>query len=470
MPGLILIIITAVISIFLGWLIPSVPAQWIVALFVSAAAAALTFFRPGIGLGILVFSMLLSPEIGAGAAGSGRNIVIRYDDILLVVIFFSWLAKSAISKKTALFVTTPVHMPILLYIFVCLISTAFGVFRGEVRLETGFFYVLKYIEYFLIYFMTANIVEKNSDAKRYLIMGIVTAFIVTAYAYWYYYSFLGQAVRVTAPFESPLGQSADPNSGEPATLGGYYLIVFGLLAGFIATVSGKGIFFSVISILLMFPAFLLTLSRASYMGIAVSFISLVALVPKRRIFLLFAATGLIIGLSSVNMLWRPVVNRVLVTFYGGGNMALQEVVIAKNMNVKVEDSASQRIKAWQRILFERLPKHFLLGHGVSGVGLEDTQYGTVLGETGIIGFTFFIWMLYRLHASGKRLFMLAEEPWIKAMALGFLAGFWGLLAQALTTNTFIIVRVMEPFWFLAAMVARLGLEAEKGKDRLKAEG
>jgi hypothetical protein len=36
--------------------------------------------------------------------------------------------------------------------------------------------------------------------------------------------------------------------------------------------------------------------------------------------------------------------------------------------------------------------------------------------------------------------------------MGFLAGFIGLLFHAIGANTFIIVRIMEPFWFMAAMV------------------
>jgi hypothetical protein len=36
--------------------------------------------------------------------------------------------------------------------------------------------------------------------------------------------------------------------------------------------------------------------------------------------------------------------------------------------------------------------------------------------------------------------------------MGFLAGFVGLLFHGIGANTFIIVRIMEPFWFVAAMV------------------
>jgi len=39
--------------------------------------------------------------------------------------------------------------------------------------------------------------------------------------------------------------------------------------------------------------------------------------------------------------------------------------------------------------------------------------------------------------------------------MGFPAGFIGLLVHSIGANTFIIVRIMEPFWFVAGMVAMI---------------
>ena len=48
-----------------------------------------------------------------------------------------------------------------------------------------------------------------------------------------------------------------------------------------------------------------------------------------------------------------------------------------------------------------------------------------------------------------------KTPYFKGLTLGFFAGFVGLLFHALGANTFIIVRIMEPFWFFAGIVAVL---------------
>jgi hypothetical protein len=48
-----------------------------------------------------------------------------------------------------------------------------------------------------------------------------------------------------------------------------------------------------------------------------------------------------------------------------------------------------------------------------------------------------------------------QTPLFRGLIIGFICGFIGLLVHSLGANTFIIVRIMEPFWFFAGMVAVL---------------
>jgi hypothetical protein len=48
-----------------------------------------------------------------------------------------------------------------------------------------------------------------------------------------------------------------------------------------------------------------------------------------------------------------------------------------------------------------------------------------------------------------------KTPLFKGLTNGFLAGYIGLLFHAIGANTFIIVRIMEPFWFFAGIIAVL---------------
>ena len=73
---------------------------------------------------LLIFAMLLSPEISI-AKLARRDIVVRIEDILMMVFFFSWIAKMAIRKRTEIVIKTPLNKIILLY---CL-CTCVGYFK-----------------------------------------------------------------------------------------------------------------------------------------------------------------------------------------------------------------------------------------------------------------------------------------------------------------------------------------------------
>ncbi len=72
-----------------------------------------SFVWPPIALYLLVFSMLLSPEFGQRET-QGKGFTIRMDDLLLVILSFSWFLRSAIKKEYGLFPKTPLNRGIIL--------------------------------------------------------------------------------------------------------------------------------------------------------------------------------------------------------------------------------------------------------------------------------------------------------------------------------------------------------------------
>ena len=58
----------------------------------------------------------------------------------------------------------------------------------------------------------------------------------------------------------------------------------------------------------------------------------------------------------------------------------------------------------------------------------------------------------RIWVTLRRSYVALTDPVLRGAALGTLCGFGGLLVHAVGTNTFIIVRIMEPFMILTGLV------------------
>jgi hypothetical protein len=190
------ILIISIIGILVGLVVSKFSFEVPLALVFGAIVLILTLVNTEAGLAILIFSMLLSPEIIVGEV-PGRDIVIRIDDLLLIIITFAWLAKSAINKGVALVIKTPLNKAIGIYALVCIIATLRGIALGYVVPEKGLLYTLRYIEYFLLYILVVNHIHSRKQIKFFLYAFFITCAIVAVYGILQ----IPQGIRVSAPFE-----------------------------------------------------------------------------------------------------------------------------------------------------------------------------------------------------------------------------------------------------------------------------
>jgi len=93
-------------------------------------------------------------------------------------------------------------------------------------------------------------------------------------------------------------------------------------------------------------------------------------------------------------------------------------------------------------------------------------------ETGLLGLATFVWMIWMLYTSGRDLLRIATDRFDRVVGIGFLAALAGMLVHGIGANTFIIVRIMEPFWLLAGLTMVLlrinEQEAAQEEARLEA--
>jgi len=413
--------------------------DWAFVLAAALAAFLIVFVKTEFGLYLVIFSMLLSPQLGSGGGvAEGRRIVIRSEDILLLVVAFSWLAKTAVNKEMGLALKTPLNRPILAYVAVTAIATLVGYATGTVRGLGGMFYVLKYVEYFVVYYMVVNNINDRRQAWRFVIAAFVTAVIVSLIGL----TQIPAGQRVSAPFEG--------KEGEPNTFGGYLLLMISVAAGVAletARLRTRAICVGLVG--LMSIPFMFTLSRTSYVGAIPAILALTALTSRRR--LMVGALLLALVTSPLLMVLFPdtVMKRVRYTFEP--ERGQPTVIVGK---VGLDPSTSARLISVKQA-FDGFMKRPILGYGVTGFAFMDQQFARTLVETGVVGLAAFLALVWALLKAGVGSFRALGDGEERGLALGFVAGTFGLLGHALGANTFIIVRIMEPFWFFAAIVVAL---------------
>jgi O-antigen ligase len=425
-------------AVFVAYGITDFPVRYSIGVAAAAALFILVFIRTDIGLDVLLLSMLLSPEVvlgGKGAIAEQRQVSIRLDDFIILIIAFTWFAKSAVHKELGLVSRTMLNRPIAAYVTACAVATAWGAAVGRVGPASGLFYWLKYVEYFFIYYIVVNNVRTWAQARRLITVALITAAIVSLIGI----AQIPSGERVSAPFEG--------ESGEPNTLGGYLILMMAIAAGIASEtrqtrvrLAGGGL------VLLMLLPFAYTLSRASYLALIPAALFFVVLSSKRAI-LVPAITLVLIALPYVAP--PVVVKRVQYTFrpqLGQPTVRLGQAGF--------DPSTSERLLSFKEAL-EAWTTRPILGYGVTGFRFMDAQYPRTLVETGVVGFAAFAWLLFVLGRLGLSRLRTARTDYGRGLAIGYLVGFVGLLVHAVGSNTFIIIRIMEPFWFFTGLVVLL---------------
>lgn len=403
-----------------------------------------------VALYILIFSMLLGPQVviseAAGTRLASRGLTLRLDDILLLVIGLLWLARIAIYSDLGVFTKTPLNRPIAWYTFACILATGVGMVFGRVEVLAGSLFTLKYIEYFLIYFLAANNLKNRTQVRNYTIALLVVCAVVSVIGI----AFTPVTGRASAVFEGS-SEGARATNTEPNSFGGYLILMLALTLGLFVTQESKRIRLALFSLAALILVTLgATLSRASYLALLPLFASLFFF-SKRRTGLLF---GALLAAALFAAISPAAVQERIKSIYSAPR---GEEVAGR---LRLDESTMARLYSWQYALTEGFPQHPILGWGITGYRFMDAQYPRTLVEIGTVGFVMFLWIIISLFRFARDHYKRATDPLLRGVSLGFLAGHLAILTHALGANSFIIVRIMEPYWFLAAIVMMLPQIAE----------
>ena len=430
-------ILFGIIALMAGLMVAHTPLYLPFVIIAALVVAGLAFLKTEWAIHLLILSMLLSPEFsaggGMGAAGSvegSKGAVLRLEDLLLVIIGAAWLAKMAVHKKLSPLLRNPMNGPIGLYVLVSFLATLVGVMDGRVHAMLGMAYVFKYIEYFVIFFLALHHVTNWRALRRILITSGITVMIVAINGIIQ----IPSGRRVSAPFEGEVG--------EPNTLGGYLVLmmaVFGAMALEAPRRKQRVLLGGCVGIMAI--PLLFTLSRSSWMAAVAATLFLLLVTKKRGRLLMIMIMAVLLLLIVMP---PEVAERFQYTFQS------QRTSVSVG-GIVFDPSASERLRSWGQVMEDSV-KHPIIGYGVTGYHFIDSQYFRTLIETGILGLAVFFYLIYSLVKQSLAASRRLDNPFLRGMGAGFLAALVGLLVHAIGANTFIIIRIMEPFWLFAALV------------------
>jgi O-antigen ligase len=424
-------LILTCLSLCAALLVILLPPSYTLIAFLAMMISIICFIYPRAAFYILIVSMLFSPQV-IGGQTAAREITFRMDDILLIIIVVTWLARTAIYKELTVFRLTPLHTPIALFMAASLLATLLGMLRGNVSVASGLFFNLKIFEYFVIFFMVVNNVKDEKEIKSFVILILLVALFVNLYALYQ----VPSGARVSAPFE---------RYGEPNTLGGYLIVIISLtLALFLLRSFGQRTNLLIPLLVLSGASVMFTQSRGSWLGLICMGIPFMLLSPK-RIFFITGAVFLVLALPYIAP--ESTKERFVGTFRPDPGFEQTE----RFMGQGLDPSSSERLTSYKKG-FAKWEKRPLLGYGVTGAGFIDGQFLRVLVETGIVGIALFLFLLWRMAFFLWDTYLSVDDPFYKALYLGMLGALAGLIGHSISASSFIIVRIMEPFWFLMGLV------------------
>ncbi|GMV99306.1 MAG: hypothetical protein AMXMBFR84_04450 [Candidatus Hydrogenedentota bacterium] len=396
-----------------------------------------TMFRVELGVYILVIGMLLSPEVETGSVGFGhRELNIRYNDFLIMVVFMGVLVKQVYEKRAYLWLPSPVNIAIVLYFTVCLISTALAYDRNLPLFDeqTAAFTLLKMLQYYMLFALVGLAIRNRTQIKRLLATFFVTAVISSLYGIYARFALFD---RVSAPFEK--------GGTEPNTFGGYLVLVMCIALSLMIHAPTRKLRMLFLAIALAaFSPFLFTLSRASYIAFLAALI-VIGLVNRKYSFVVLVG---LICLVYPYVMPEDVVNRVNYTFQQGYGVEVE--VAGQSTGLQVDKSTHERIYVWQKVWYN-LHVWPWLGGGVTWDRVMDSQYARVFIETGIVGFIAFLFLQLKLFQTARESYLWTSDWLYKGLGVGVFVITAALIVQSLGTISFLIIRIMEPYWFLFAL-------------------
>lgn len=405
-----------------------------------------------IGMVSAIIAIALSPRIPLAVVIPGRRFDLRFEDLILIPLLLFWLLYLSLRPRIYL---TPLSKVIGIYMFIVIFSTGIAMMTLDLSPIRTFFYVLKEVEYFIIYFFVANWSRSESDIRLasgvILLAGILNAVwvgwqLITSQ---FHPLFIIRRTLPSAVYENPsLFSSYGPNllgEASPLSTGGFFLLITLLTLSLMlfSKANDKKRLYLLLSIVFSI-GLAVSFSRAAILGAVIGVGALstqIKLKVKARMvpltFIMLAAAALIMGRLGF--------------FDAGGRLSFEG--ISHSFLVRMRD-------IWQPLLSHGFEQIFL-GYGKGALGFAEGLHATeahnyylrVFVESGLFGLIAFVWLLVMIIFLCVKVLKESKVAISKVIACATLSATVGLGVAAMLQDVFTPVILNEYWWVLVGLTA-----------------
>jgi len=397
---------------------------------VAAAGAMLALFNRKWALYLILPAMALSPDI------SVHGLAVRLEDLLMVPLVLGWVAHLCVVGRRR---GTPLDRLLIAYALVAIVATAWGVHLGTVHLFTiskyvsSPFFVLKRIEFVLLFFIVADTVETVADVRAMSYVLLASAIALSVYSVQQFSANQGIAL---GPEGAPIHE---PGFASMVTVA----LAMGMMRG--ASLAGKVVLAAFV--LFGLGSLPLALGR-NYIVATLLILGYVGIKEQRWVFLL---VPLLVGLAIV-VYPHGVIERISTLQH-----LLSTDKAAGVVGANASTSIFYRVEApmYYAILALGHSPFLGFGMGVVPLGSVDSEYVIQMAYTGLLGLGIFLAFgagLFRVVSDAKRA---ATSPFDAGLAFSFQLTIAGYAIYSLFAASVSATHTGGPFFVIAALAGAL---------------
>lgn len=408
-----------------------------------------------------IILILLFPLGELGRFNIYNEISSTFNDVLVGLLVVVWLTSLILRNKFTEVSKKQLAKPILIFIFVAFSSLIFNYNNLKPQeFLASFLYLLRFISYAGIYFIISEFDTKFEQKIVMLMLISGTLIVLGGFVQYFLYPslrnlyYLGWDEHLYRLFSNFL----DPNFA--ASIISLFLILLLSLLFLGYSKSQKTRIFLVLISIFAFAALLLTYSRSGYLMFFAS-VSTLLLILGRKIYIAILFVVFTIGIIILpkNLGGEGVKLLRTASILARSEYLNNAITIFKDNPIIGVGFNTYRYAQHRYGLIDE--SSLRVSHAGAGT---DNSFLFVLATTGIVGFTFYLYMWYKiLKTSRWALKTNARNKFEKAIACAVIASSVGLFVNAFFINSLFYPFVMEWMWILIALNSSTSSEFKESK-------